>query len=126
VRNRREIGLTHPRIHVARASDHPGARCIHAPFGFTGNSMARTKSSIPKRRSNRLQDDVYRAMYLLESRRPGSELGLALALLHAWNEAESLPQLDEVRVWLRQICPLCLDMIEHALKNGSAGSPLLD
>lgn len=77
--------------------------------------MKRQKSSNPIRQSNRLKDTVYREMYRLESRCPGSEMGLALALLHAWNESDSLPQDDEVKIWLRQICPLCLKMIENSL-----------
>jgi hypothetical protein len=59
-------------------------------------------------------------MYLLESRRPGSEMSLALALLHAWNDLESLPQQDGVRDWLRQISPLSLKMIEDSLEQGCA------
>jgi len=86
--------------------------------------MTRRKSSNPIRRSNRLQDEVYREMYLLESKRPGAEIGLALALLHAWNETNSLPQDDEIRLWLRQICPLCVKMIEESLEKGCAGWPV--
>jgi len=48
-------------------------------------------------------------------------MGLALALLRAWNEADSLPQSDEIRLWLRQICPLCVKMIEDSLEKGCAG-----
>ncbi len=80
----------------------------------------RQKDPNPKRRSSRLQDVVYREMYLLESRRPGSEMALALALLRAWNDADSLPQDDEIRVWLRKICPLCVKMIEDSLERGCA------
>ena len=87
--------------------------------------MRRQKSSNPIRRSNQLKDEVYREMYLVESRRPGSEMGLALALLHAWNETDSLPQDDEVKVWLRQVCPLCLRMIEESLDKGGACRPVL-
>jgi hypothetical protein len=47
-------------------------------------------------------------------------MGLALALLHAWNDLESLPQQDGVRDWLRQISPLCLKMIEDSLEQGCA------
>ncbi|MGB6724839.1 MAG: hypothetical protein WBE74_02980 [Terracidiphilus sp.] len=69
------------------------------------------------RRSNRLQDAVYREMLLLESRRPGSEMGLALALLRAMVESEKVTNRDEIREWLTGICPLCLKMIEGALYN---------
>jgi hypothetical protein len=86
--------------------------------------MTRQKSPNPIRRSNRLKDEVYREMYLLESKRPGSEMGLALALLRAWNEADRLAQDDEIRVWLRQVCPMCVKMIEDSLEKGCAGWPL--
>lgn len=86
--------------------------------------MRRQKNSNPIMRSNRLKDEVYREMYLLESRRPGSEMALALALLHAWTEADSLPQDNEVKIWLRQICPLCLQLIEDSLDNGGACLPV--
>lgn len=82
-----------------------------------GSSVTRRKISNPIRRSNRLMDEVYREMYLLESRRPGSERELALALLHAWIEADSLPQDHEIRVWLRRICPLCVKMLEDSLEQ---------
>jgi hypothetical protein len=87
--------------------------------------MRRRNSSNTLKRSNRLIDEVYREMYLLESRRPGSEMGLALALLHAWNETASLTQDDEIRVWLRQVCPLCVKMIEDSLQKGCAGWPVI-
>ena len=81
--------------------------------------MPRRKTSSSNRRSNRLKDEVYREMYLLEAHRPGSEMGLALALLYAWNEVDLLPQ-QEVRQWLRQISPLCVKMIEDSLERGCA------
>ena len=92
-----------------------------------GSIVTRRKSSSsnPLRRSSRLQDEVYREMYLLEARRPGSEMALALALLRAWNETESLPQSDEIRLWLRTVCPLCVKMIEDSLGKGCACKPAL-
>jgi len=82
--------------------------------------MRSRKNSNPARRANQLKDAVYREMYLLESGRLGSEMGLALALLRAWNEIESLPQEDESHLWLRQIGPLCLKMIEDSFAQGCA------
>ena len=87
--------------------------------------MRARKITNPVKRSNRLKDNVYRAMYLLESKRPGSEMRLALALLHAWNAIESLPQEDEVRLWLRQVSPLCVRMIEDSLERGCACWPVV-
>jgi len=83
------------------------------------------KDSAIVRRSNRLQDDVYRNMYLVESRRPGSEMALALALLHAWNEMGSPAEDEEFLRWLQQICPLCVMMIEDSLDKSSAGRPAI-
>ena len=87
--------------------------------------MRRQKSSNPMWRSNRLKDEVYREMYRLESSRPGSEMRLALALLHAWNDTDSLPQDDEVKVWLRHTCPLCLRLIENSLDKGGTCRPVV-
>jgi hypothetical protein len=67
---------------------------------------------------DRLQDEVYREMFLLESNRPGSEMGLALALLHAVVEADSLPHDSEIRRWLKTVYPIALRMIESSLDRG--------
>ena len=40
-------------------------------------------------RGERIKDEVYRQMFLLEESRPGAEMGLALALLRAWLAADS-------------------------------------
>ncbi len=55
-------------------------------------------------------------MFLLEESRPGAEMGLALALLRAWLAAESKTASDEEREWLKQVSPICLEMIEAALQ----------
>ena len=54
------------------------------------------------RRHGRLEDEVYRQMFRLEANRPGSELDLALALLYAWNAAESVPKNGQERQWLKR------------------------
>ncbi len=64
----------------------------------------------------RIKDEVYRQMFLLEESRPGAEMALALALLRAWQAVESRPASDEERDWLRKVAPICLDMIEAALQ----------
>jgi hypothetical protein len=81
--------------------------------GSEGNPPRRIAAQ--SRKSNRLQDDVYREMFLLESKRPGSEMGLALALLRAMVESEKMANREEIREWLKNICPHCLKMIESAL-----------
>ena len=71
------------------------------------------------RRANRLKDEVYREMFLLESNRPGSEMGLALALLRAIVQSEAIRNQEEFREWLKTICPIGLGMIEASLNGGS-------
>ncbi len=68
----------------------------------------------------RIKDEVYRQMFLLEESRPGAEMGLALALLRAWLTAESKTRNDEEREWLKQVSPICLEMIETTLKLGDS------
>jgi hypothetical protein len=69
-------------------------------------------------RGERIKDEVYRQMFLLEERRPGAEMGLALVLLRAWLEADAKPASDEERDWLKKISPICLEMIEDELQAG--------
>jgi hypothetical protein len=68
-------------------------------------------------RGERIKDEVYRQMFLLEERRPGAEMGLALALLRAWVAVESKPASDEEGDWLKKVLPICLGMIEAALND---------
>lgn len=74
-------------------------------------------------RGERAKDEVYRQMYLLEERRPGAEIGLALALLRAWLAVESKPSSDEERDWLKKVTPICLELIEAALQAPGAVHP---
>ena len=84
--------------------------------------MRRRKTS-RSRQANRLMDDVYREMFLLESRRPGAEMGLALALIRAGAKADSVPESREVCSWLKRVCPICLTMIEESLEQGGSSIP---
>lgn len=61
---------------------------------------------------NRLKDEVYRHMFRLEAQRPGAEMDLAIALLQAWMAPCSSAGCG--RQWLRQICPVCLAMLQAA------------
>jgi hypothetical protein len=64
---------------------------------------------------NRLQDSVYREMYRLEAQQPGSEMGLALALLRVTVASQRLADRQEFGDWLKEICPIALKMIENSL-----------
>jgi hypothetical protein len=70
------------------------------------------------RKANQIKDEVYREMLRLEVHRPGAEMGLALALLRAIVQSESLTQQAEYGDWLKTICPVGLRMIEAALGEG--------
>ena len=76
---------------------------------------ARPGRSSQIRKANHLKDEVYREMLRLEVNRPGAEMGLALALLRAIVQSESLTERAEYRDWLKTICPVGLRMIEAAL-----------
>lgn len=87
-----------------------------APPG--NETPATTTGASQVRKMNHLEDEVYREMLLLELKRPGAEMGLALALLRAVVRAGSLPEQREFREWLKTICPVGLRMIEAALREG--------
>ena len=86
------------------------------------NALVRSKKS-SRHQGGQLKDEVYRQMFLLEERRTGAEVGLALALLRAWLAVESRPASDEERDWLKKISPICLDMIEAAFHVPSSAHP---
>ena len=73
-------------------------------------------------RPGRIKDEVYRWMFLLEERRAGSEMGLALVLLRAWQAAATTPASEEQREWLKKVSPICLEMIDKSLDGSSAAS----
>ena len=73
----------------------------------------------------RIKDEVYRQMFRLEENRPGSEIGLALALLYAWQEGASKPESSEEKEWLKKISPICLQMIEVSLQSCTTLPPCI-
>jgi hypothetical protein len=85
-------------------------------------TAAKVGTSTQTRRTNRLQDEVYREMFLLESHRPGSEMRLALALLRAIVQSDTLGNQQNLREWLKTVCPVALRMIERALEKSSSCS----
>lgn len=76
--------------------------------GITSNKKSRNQGE-------QLKDEVYRQMFRLEERRPGAEMGLALALVRAWLAADAKPESGELRDWLEKVSPICLQMIEKAM-----------
>jgi len=85
--------------------------------------MTPRKALIKSKKSSRnqgeqLKDEVYRQMFRLEESRSGAEMGLALTLVRAWLAADSKPESGEDRDWLKKVSPICLQMIETALKAG--------
>lgn len=80
-----------------------------------GDAQPPVRKASQTRRMNRLKDEVYRQMLLLEVNRPGAEMGLALALLRAVVQSASLRDQVEIGEWLTTVCPLGLHMIESSL-----------
>lgn len=76
-----------------------------------------------RRGTVQLKDEVYRQMFRLEEGRPGAEMGLAVVLLQAWIATDSKHQSCEDRDWLKKISPICLQMIEAALKANVTALP---
>ena len=75
-------------------------------------------------RGERIKDEVYRQMFLLEESCPGSAMGLAVALLRAWIDADSKPAGNRGRGWLKKVSPICLEMIEASVKSALPAKPL--
>ena len=71
-------------------------------------------------RDERTKDEVYRQMFRLEECRAGAETGLALALLRAWLVVDAKSASGEDRTWLKKISPICIEMIQAALKAGGS------
>jgi hypothetical protein len=76
-------------------------------------------------RGERIKDEVYRQMFLLEESRPGAELRLAVALLRAWLFADRRPAGEKEREWLKKVSPICLKMIEAALQASDTSHPAM-
>ena len=84
-------------------------------------TMRKAISSGPASRRNggeRLKDEVYRQMFRLEAHRPGADRDLAIALLRAFAASISASKSRNEKRWLKKICPICLAMIDDALKAG--------
>ncbi len=93
-----------------------------APKLVRDNSPASNRKAAESSRGDRLKDEVYRQMYLLETHRPGSELKLAIALLRAIIQADMLVDRNEIDGWLKTICPIGLQMLENSSEEGTPPS----
>jgi hypothetical protein len=74
-------------------------------------------------KAERIKDEVYRQMFRLEERRAGAEIELALAFLRAWMDIDKRPSGCEERDWLDKVSPICLEMLESALRSGGTEHP---
>jgi hypothetical protein len=72
---------------------------------------------------DQLKDEVYRQMFRLDAKRPGSEMDLAMALLYAWTASEPLHGNDQQRQWLKKVFPICLQMIEAKRQSNRMEQP---
>lgn len=101
--------------------DNPGRfsrRETNANAGASRQSRAATSRTI-----DRLKDAVYREMYRLEAQQPGSEMGLAIALLRSIVASQRLIDWTDFGDWLKEICPIALKMIENGLGRYSERTP---
>ena len=67
---------------------------------------------VAKTKPEHFCDAVYWQMFQVESGRPDAELCLAATLLRAWLALEALPADSEPRQWLRNVSPVCAEMLE--------------
>ncbi len=77
-------------------------------------------------RGEQIKDEVYRQMFLVEEKRQGAEIELALVLLYAWQIADSTSAQDEMRDWLKKVSPICMEMIEAKMQAGVKAPPPAD
>ena len=62
-------------------------------------------------RLNRLRDEIYKAMLRVEAHKPEAKGSLQEALLHAWHATNEVKDVEEFRLWLQKITPICLEML---------------
>jgi len=100
-----------------------------SPGWFSGSSRhdsrkrLRDPEAALKRNKERLQDEVYRQVFRLEAHRQDAELDLSVALLRAWQAAAGVASQDDEWQWLKNICPICIKMIETARRKSGKDSP---
>lgn len=81
---------------------------------FEGITLAAHKKNTHPAKTTPEQfcDAVYWQMFHVESGRPDAELCLAATLLRAWLALEELPAESEPRQWLRNVSPVCIQMLD--------------
>lgn len=73
-----------------------------------------------------LCDAVYWQMFRVESGRPDAEICLAVTLLRAWLALETWPPDSEPRQWLRNVSPVCIQMLESLRTANDDAAPCGD
>jgi hypothetical protein len=102
--------------------DNPG--CFYAREMKANGGASQHSRPAPSRTVNRLKDAVYREMYRLEAQQPGSEMGLALALLRVIVASQqSVDREEDFKDWIKEISPIALKMIEKGLDQYIGCSP---
>lgn len=85
----------------------------------------RKKGARPaKNTPEQFYDAVYWQMFHVESGRPDAELCLAVTLLRAWLALEEWPADSEPRQWLRNVSPVCMEMLESLRAKRAADGSL--
>jgi len=90
------------------------------PAALDGKVAMRSPHQSAHTRSAHLKDEVYRQMFRLEENRPGANMGLALALIHAWIATETEGEIAGYRDWILKLSPICVQMIEASLSKNPA------
>jgi len=92
---------------------------------MTARKAVTRSSTFRRNRGERLKDEVYRQMFRLEAGRPGAELELAITLLRGWLASDSGPEVSKSCEWLKNICPVCLLMIEARQQVSKSDQPCI-
>lgn len=78
----------------------------------TRSKNTRSAKIQPMNTPEQFCDAVYWQMFHVESGRSGAEICLASTLLRAWLALEHLPAESEPRQWLRNVTPVCMQMLD--------------
>ena len=60
-----------------------------------------------------MENEILHQMLRLEAHRPGADLALAIVLLKAWEEFGKDTGAMSKDLWLKEICPCCIAMLEE-------------